>query len=68
MSTAKAPTMDEIKAACPMPWRYTVLGTGQVVVLDNLNREVPMFTMLAFITDITARMAFQNQQPKEQPA
>lgn len=65
MSEQKRPTMDEIKTLCPMPWRYTVLGTGQVVLLDNLNREVPMFTMLAFVADITARMANQTQQPKE---
>lgn len=43
-----------------MPWTEHVVNTGRhtfVKIIDNAGREVPLFTMTAFLTRITAHLA-----------
>lgn len=44
-----------------MPWREVTLPHGQVMVIDNTGHEVPIFTMTAFLTFITGRLASEVQ-------
>lgn len=62
-------TEDEYKAArATMPWTEHSYQTpkGQVILqlIDNRGQEVPLFTMLAFVTMMT-RMISTNKPAKE---
>lgn len=48
--------ISEIKAKHPMPWAWTMHGNN-VIVRDLAGVEVPLFTMLEFVTQQTALMA-----------
>lgn len=64
-------TTEELRRAHPMPWRVVTIparGFGQVVVLDQQNKEVPMFLMLDFIVGITQKLTAQGSKTQEQPA
>ena len=58
-------TTEQLKAAYPMPWKYVVNGLqpngqGRIVVADAHDKEVPMFSMLDFVCDLTSRIAAQD--------
>lgn len=57
-------TLDEIAANAPFPWRYVTVGTGQVLCLDALNREVPLFVMLDLAVSATHRHLAEQQAAK----
>lgn len=68
-------TEDQFKAAkLTFPWTQRLLTIphkqgGIVQMLDNMGREVPLFTMLALVQALTARMAAAPAaEPVPQPA
>jgi hypothetical protein len=54
-------TDEQYKAAkATMPWTERVIMNGRhiiIQVIDNRGQEVPLFTMTAFLTMITAKLA-----------
>lgn len=61
--------LEALKAT--MPWKHRVLTHpqigGLVEVIDNRGQEVPLFDMVAFLEVITARLAPEDKQEKEEP-
>jgi hypothetical protein len=57
------PTIEQIRAAHPMPWRTAtfatpgVAGPAELRVFDGNGRVVPLFTFLAFTLELTQRIA-----------
>lgn len=50
-------TLTALKASHPMPWGYvTIPGTGTLVLLDSHGKEVPLLTVLDFMTYITGKI------------
>lgn len=55
---------DQIIKLHPLPWQHVVVGMGQTKMLDSNHQEVPLFTMLNFLTELTARLAREMAQFK----
>lgn len=55
-------TPEKIQAFSPFPWRYVVINNGQVVVVDNRNNEVPIFSLVALATHHT-RLVVEGKVP-----
>lgn len=57
---------EQFKAAkATMPWTERVFQTGRgniIQMIDNAGREVPLFTMTAFLMLITAKLAAPAQE------
>lgn len=66
MTAIPTPSLGEIRANNPFPWRTALAGNGLVFVLDALGKEVPLFTLTRFCELTTAAM--DANKPKGEPA
>lgn len=67
MTQPRQPTIEELKANHPMPWKYVIGTGGNVAVLDARSGIVPLFTILTFVQTITERIAENAVAPATAP-
>lgn len=56
-------TIPQIRTESPFPWREA-MRANQVFVVDAAGKEVPLFSVTAFVEQITAHLASQPVTPK----
>lgn len=54
-------TVTQTKETYPLPWVYGTTPQAQVIVIDARGNQVPMFTLLDFICNVTLTMQAQDQ-------
>lgn len=59
-------TLSEILQQNPAPWTHVVFPGGNVVILDANKQTVQLFTMIEFVSHVTAQLA-QRPAPVAQP-
>lgn len=49
-------TIAEIKAQFPFPWAHSAYANGSIRIVDAAGKEVPLFTLLDFVNQVTTLM------------
>jgi len=57
----------KVRGENPFPWRQLVRPNGVVQIIDANNVEVPLFTIVQFVTLITNVMSGQKEKTCEAP-
>jgi hypothetical protein len=60
----KQPTIAELRALNPFPWRDLVHPGGLIQMFDANNKEVPLLNILAFTRLLTAHLSTVAETPQ----
>jgi uncharacterized membrane protein AbrB (regulator of aidB expression) len=54
-------SIEQTKDVHPLPWVYGTTPQAQVIVMDAKGNEVPLFTLLDFVCNVTLAMQAGDQ-------